>query len=591
MRKFWLLAFILLGCTATHKLVKTVTPVEDPKNLSELREEQRAFIAHEFFLRARAQELEGNDAVALSYFQIAYEYDTKSRDLCFLLTDKLKAAGKMDSALVTGMRCLDLAGEPNSHEYQMVAEILLRKNEIKKALVYYQKALALDDQDKDLLYTLATLYESLKDISKQVSSMEKLLPLVDFPVRLVDKQAMGYRSLGKIDSVASLYRKAWDATSTAYFGEKLAAFYEEEELYTSVLDVLRKLIQQNPENLPYQMQMARAFILGGQTDSALAAYEVLNKKNPEEREIMTPYATLLFEKKKYEEAKKLFQKLSKLMPDNPNYHFYLGSIAMEQKERSEAEANLKKAIDLDDKIPDFWVRLGSFYLEQGQGAKAEELLEKMGDAKNWYASYVQGIVYNQVAKNREADLKKLDTIKNGANLEPTKRLEETRRFREKGIEHLTQALKIDTTNHRVLFELGVELEQLDKRTESISIMKRLIKLDSTDATALNFLGYMLVEENTELELAGKLIDKALQVEPKNGAFLDSKGWMYFQKKDFANAKKYLELAMELIPKDATILEHYALILENLGMGAAATEEWRLILTLDPNHELARKKLN
>src|SRR5690606_35886214 len=137
-----------------------------PAKRQELQQEQKIFIAHEFFLRARQQEMEGNDAVALSYFQIAFEYDPASRDLCLILTERLKAADIMDSALATGLRCLELKGKPQSREYQIVAEILLRKGEINDALTYYGKALELDDQDKELLYTLATLYESLKDMAK-----------------------------------------------------------------------------------------------------------------------------------------------------------------------------------------------------------------------------------------------------------------------------------------------------------------------------------------------------------------------------------------------------------------------------------------
>jgi len=158
------------------------------------------------------------------------------------------------------------------------------------------KALILDDSDKDLLYTLATLYESLKDVHKHLEVMEKLLPKIDYPVRLVEKQAQNYRVLGKVDALAKLYRQAWEKTGNALFGEKLASFFEDQEMYNSLLDVLRKLAADNPDNLHYELQKARALILAGQPDSALTAYQALLKKSPDEREFLSPYATLLFEK-------------------------------------------------------------------------------------------------------------------------------------------------------------------------------------------------------------------------------------------------------------------------------------------------------
>src|SRR4051812_19173912 len=394
-------AALFTGCSATRPLPAKSAAPEAKKQ--EIHNDQRAFIAHEFFLRARQQEMEGNDAVALSYFQISYEYDPDSRDLCFLLTDKLKAAGKMDSALVTGMRCLELKGKPDSREYQAVAEIHLRKGDIPSALSYYNKAVALDDQDKDLLYTLATLYESLKDVPKHVAVMEKLLPRIEYPVRLVEKQGQNYRLLGRVDAVASLYRTAWEKTGNPLFGEKLASFYEDQEMYTSLLDVLRKLAQENPENLHYELQKARAQILAGMPDSALVSYQALIKKSPEEREFLSPYATLLYEKGRYAEAKDIFQKLIKSQPENPINHFFLGSIGMELRDRPLTEAELKKAIDLDPKVPEYWAKLASFYIREGQEQKAVDLLGKMGEGKDWYASYIQGVVFTQVAKKLESD--------------------------------------------------------------------------------------------------------------------------------------------------------------------------------------------
>lgn len=573
---------------------------------AEIHDDQRAFIAHEFFLRARQQEMEGNDAVALSYYQIANEYDPESRDLCFLLTEKLKAAGRMDSAMATGLRCLALKGKPDSREYQTVAEIYLRKGDLTQALSYYNKAVELDDQDKDLLYTLATLYESLKDIPRHVAVMEKLLPRIEYPVRLVEKQGQNFRLLGKIDAVAGLYRTAWDKTGNPLFGEKLASFYEDQEMYASLLDVLRKLAEENPDNLHYELQKARAQILAGHPDSAMIAYEALIKKNPEEREFLSPYATLLFDRGRYPEAKTVFQKLIKSQPENPIYHFYLGSIGMEMKDRAQAESELKKAIDLDGKVPEYWAKLASFYIKEGQEKKALDLLEKMGEksqadgrggeAKDWYACYIQGIVYTQVAKKLEAERHAAPDGKPvGEKAEPattdTAASGQARRFREQGVTYFKKALEMEGSNRRVLFELGVALEQLGKRGESIDVMKKLVKLDSSDATILNYLGYMLVEEGRELEYAGQLIDRALSFEPENGAFLDSKGWLLYQKQDFPKARKFIEQAVSRIPQDTTILEHYALILEKLGMSDLAMEKWRQILKLDPGHDLAHRKVN
>jgi Flp pilus assembly protein TadD len=419
--------------------------------------------------------------------------------------------------------------------------------------------------------------------------------------------------MGRVDALAKLYRDAWSKTGNPLFGEKLASFYEDNEMYASLLDVLRELAEANPENLHYELQKARALILAGQPDSALAAYEDLLRKNPDEREFLSPYASLLYEKGRYQEAKELFQKLLKGQPDNPIYHFFLGSIGLEVKDKALAESELRKAIDLDPKVPEYWAKLASFYVREGQERKAVDLLERMGEGKDWYAWYVKGIVFTQVGRKLEGDLKADSRQKAGKAPEMAAATAagsgeahepaalagarqdsavagRARRFREQGVDYYRKALELEGNNRRVLFELGVNLEQIGRRAESIEVMKRLVKLDSGDATILNYLGYMLVEEDKELDLAGALIDRALVFEPDNGAFLDSKGWWHYRRKDYANARKYIEMALDRIPDDTTILEHYALILEKLGDSDAAIDKWRQILKLDPGHDLAHRKL-
>ena len=45
---------------------------------------------------------------------------------------------------------------------------------------------------------------------------------------------------------------------------------------------------------------------------------------------------------------------------------------------------------------------------------------------------------------------------------------------------------------------------------------------------LNYLGYMLADKGIRLPEALKLIRKAVELEPMNGAYLDSLGWAYFK---------------------------------------------------------------
>jgi tetratricopeptide (TPR) repeat protein len=58
-----------------------------------------------------------------------------------------------------------------------------------------------------------------------------------------------------------------------------------------------------------------------------------------------------------------------------------------------------------------------------------------------------------------------------------------------------------------------------------------------------------------LDEAEDLIVRALKITPDDGFFIDSLGWVYYQKGDYARAVEQLERAVEITVDDPTIIEH------------------------------------
>ena len=63
---------------------------------------------------------------------------------------------------------------------------------------------------------------------------------------------------------------------------------------------------------------------------------------------------------------------------------------------------------------------------------------------------------------------------------------------------------------------------------------------------LNYLGYMLADKGVRLNEALKLIRKAVEQEPMNGAYLDSLGWAYFKLGEYELAEENLRRAVECV---------------------------------------------
>jgi Flp pilus assembly protein TadD len=105
-------------------------------------------------------------------------------------------------------------------------------------------------------------------------------------------------------------------------------------------------------------------------------------------------------------------------------------------------------------------------------------------------------------------------------------------------------------------------------------MKKAIELNPQNAPALNYLGYTWAEMGVQLDEAESLILRALKLEPNDGFYIDSLGWVYYQKGDYARAVEQLERAVEITVDDPTIIEHLGDAYEKVGKPDRALARYR-----------------
>jgi tetratricopeptide (TPR) repeat protein len=84
---------------------------------------------------------------------------------------------------------------------------------------------------------------------------------------------------------------------------------------------------------------------------------------------------------------------------------------------------------------------------------------------------------------------------------------------------------------------------------------------------------MLAQRGDKLDEAIRLVNKALELEPENGAFLDSLGWAYFRKGDVSEAEKYLTMAAQKLPGNSDVQDHYGDVLAKRGRWSDAVAAW------------------
>jgi tetratricopeptide (TPR) repeat protein len=143
------------------------------------------------------------------------------------------------------------------------------------------------------------------------------------------------------------------------------------------------------------------------------------------------------------------------------------------------------------------------------------------------------------------------------------------------------------------FLLAAAYERTGKRQEAVSEFRRILTIDPKFHAALNYLGFMWAEKGENLPEARQLIERAVTLEPDNGAYVDSLGWVYYRQGDLQQAQRTLERATHLETTDPTVQEHLGDVYGALGQNDRAGEAYRRALSLsEPGKtDEIRKKLD
>ena len=153
---------------------------------------------------------------------------------------------------------------------------------------------------------------------------------------------------------------------------------------------------------------------------------------------------------------------------------------------------------------------------------------------------------------------------------------------------------------RFHFRYGIALERLGRFDEAAKRFEKSIHLTPADekesrANTLNYLGYMWLERDQQIDKAGDYIRQANELVPDNPAYVDSLGWFHFKKGRYQEALQELLRAESLLKtpeaEDAEIVEHIGRAYEQLGEKEKALEYLRKAAALDPKNEKIRARLD
>ncbi|MHB9138875.1 MAG: tetratricopeptide repeat protein [Victivallaceae bacterium] len=115
--------------------------------------------------------------------------------------------------------------------------------------------------------------------------------------------------------------------------------------------------------------------------------------------------------------------------------------------------------------------------------------------------------------------------------------------------------------------------------------------DQDCATAMNNLAYIWAEQGKELDKALILAGKAVNMEPDNGCFSDTLGWVLFKKGRYDEALGRLTAAAKIDPENEEILDHLGEACFKLGKKTDSAQYWTRAIEQSEDQEFKHKIQN
>ena len=166
---------------------------------------------------------------------------------------------------------------------------------------------------------------------------------------------------------------------------------------------------------------------------------------------------------------------------------------------------------------------------------------------------------------------------------------------EQAIKYYTKVLGIVgddlQTRSDLFYRRGASNERMGKYEEADRDMLLSLEIDPDDAYVLNYLAYSWLERDYKIKEAMEMLEKAYSLTENDPYIIDSIGWAYFLTDDYVKAETYLKRAVELMPDDAIVNDHYGDILWKLGRKIQARYFWKSVSKMEDVDEELLQKIN
>ncbi len=154
-------------------------------------------------------------------------------------------------------------------------------------------------------------------------------------------------------------------------------------------------------------------------------------------------------------------------------------------------------------------------------------------------------------------------------------------------------LNIDSNSDlyaEILYRRGGSYERSGDYKNADNDLLKSLEINPDDAYVLNYLAYSWLEREYKIDTALEMLENAYASRSNDPYIIDSIGWAYFLVGQYEKAENFLKRAVELMPEDPIVNDHYGDILWKLNRKIQARYFWQYVLNLEETEDEMKKNI-
>jgi len=501
---------------------------------------------------------------------------------------------------------------------------------LRKAIEQYTKIAEAQPKDTDTWLMLGRLHKIAQNSVEAEKAYQKILEMDPNNEDALTGLAVVYADLGDSQRSSDLLKRVTEKNPSPRTLMALASQYEQLRQYDSAAATLQKALELQPDNPELKRAYAQNLLLADKYDEALKAYLDIAASDPKDWQSQLRLSQIYRQKKDFAKAREASRKALSIEPKNLEVQYNEVNILEAEGKTAEAIAALKELLagtvkrtySSGEKSNRALLleRLGLMYRGADQFTDAVATFRQMAELDPSLASrataqivdtYRAGKDFQKALQEADAAAKKfpedrvlisvrasilaevgrtddaaaeLKKLLDGKNDRDTyvslaQVYEKAKNYPEmtKAVDAAEKLSESKEEKESIAFMRGAMYEKMKKFDAAEVEFRKVLDLNPKNASALNYLGYMLADRNIRLNDALGYIKQAVDLEPNNGAYLDSLGWAYYRNGELTKAEEYLRRAIERFSKDPTVHDHLGDVYFKQGNFKDAIAHWQMSL--------------